>query len=176
MTNYPAKKSDVKAANISFLITLILVVSYSFYVQPLKDILGDEPYLDLKIGGYSYDLAIGFFERLGVQGREMYMKTTLFDTIWPLAIAITAILYSIQLFKGYKKSVAAFFPVAFGILDMVENLGIFSMLYSYPSISPAQVEFTSIFTVTKQITIPGMVVMSISLPIVQFVRKTKVEP
>ena len=57
--------SSWRSALIAFGVTLTLFLVYNDYVQPLRDILGDQVYLDIRMGGYDHDEAIAFFEFVG---------------------------------------------------------------------------------------------------------------
>lgn len=138
-----------------WLATLIVFILYMIYVQPLKDFLAPEIYLDLRFDGYDYPEALAFFDDLGQLGRAFYMRSTIFDTIWPLMLALSGYLMARQVFRRPMfVLVFAAGPVAFGLLDLVENIGLFAMNFQYPKFSEDLVTGTNIVTVSKQKLIP----------------------
>lgn len=144
-----------KLTTIAFIVTFILIYTYLDYVIPLKEILNGENYLDLKWGGYSYYEAISFFEKIGKTGRDLYFRSTIFDTIWPLCLSICGILLTPLAFeKKWLILIGAFLTSAFGVFDLFENIGIISMLNTYPDISVGLYSYTNLMTIIKQLFIP----------------------
>ena len=159
--------SSWRSALIAFAVTITLFVIYNNYVQPLRDMLGDQVYLDIRVGGYSYEEAVAFFDFLGEEGRALYLRTTVFDTVWPLGVALTGLLFAPLAFRrAWPVLLGALFPVAFGTFDLLENVGLFMMLSAYPDISPALVAYTNVMTVTKQAAIPIAFAAFFGLPFV----------
>ncbi len=159
LTNWPL-------ALFMLILTITLFATYNGYVQPLRDLLGEQVYLDIRMGGYEYDEALAFFEFLGAEGRSLYFRTTLFDTVWPLCLAVTGALFAPLAFRSPGLVLAsAFFPVMFGVFDLLENIGIFIMLSAFPDISKAAVSYSNLMTVTKQLAIPGAFIAFLGLPL-----------
>lgn len=139
-----------------WLVTLIVFGLYMIYVQPLKEFLAPDIYLDLRFDGYDYPEALAFFDRLGPLGRAFYMRSTVFDTIWPLMLALAGYLMAHQVFRRRLLVwVFAAGPVAFGLLDLAENIGLLAMNFQYPEFSEDLVAGTNIVTLSKQKLIPA---------------------
>lgn len=135
--------------------TLIVFGAYLIYIQPLKDFLAPDMYLDLRFDGYDHPEAVAFFGDLGPLGRAFYMRSTIFDTIWPLTMALAGYLMSRQVFRRWWLVwTFAIGPVAFGLLDLIENIGLFAMNFQFPEISERLVQGTNIVTLSKQKLIP----------------------
>jgi hypothetical protein len=135
--------------------TLAVFGLYLVYVQPLKDFLAPDIYLDLRFDGYDHPEATAFFDYLGPLGRAFYMRSTIFDTIWPLMLGLSGFLMARQVFnKWWLIFVFAVGPVGFGLLDLVENIGLFAMNFQFPDISESLVATSNIVTLSKQKLIP----------------------
>lgn len=147
-------------------ITVVLLLIYLDYVEPLRVMLNGDVYLDLRIGGYDLPEAMEFFALIGEEGRNFYTGSTVFDTVWPLCAAVTGFLFSPLVFRAkWLVLLGAFFPVAFGVLDLFENIGLLSMLSTYPDVSSAQVSYSNVFTIAKQTMIPGATVCVLGMPL-----------
>lgn len=138
-----------------WVLTLVILGLYMIYVQPLKTFLAPDIYLDLRFDGYDLPEAMAFFDGLGPLGRAFYMRSTIFDTIWPLMLALSGFLMARQTFQNWWLIVLfATAPVCFGVLDLFENIGLFAMNLSFPVISESVVTYSNAVTLAKQSTIP----------------------
>ena len=141
-----------------FLVTMsvyawILLVSIPAVLSEAPDLI----LFDMSPLGYSMDFAVNLLNGIGIEGRSTYATHQLpVDFIYPGLFAVT---YSLMLIwalgKTFSKSSKIFlvsiFPVAAGVFDYLENLGIIGMLVSYPDISPSIVLLSSIFTILKSL-------------------------
>jgi hypothetical protein len=117
--------------------------------------------------GYELTDAQELLDFLGAEGRAFYVKTTLLDTVWPLLIAASAIFSSALAFRAtWLIIVAALFPVAFGVLDAFENMGLLVILSSYPDISAFWVNYCATITQVKWMIIPVAFPVFFGLPFV----------
>jgi len=155
--------------------TVGLLVVYLDYVAPLHEMAGGQPHLDVRYGvGYSLQDVLDYFDALGVNGRAFYARSTLFDTIWPLGIALTGALWAPLAFQSRRWVLtAAFCPVVFGTLELVENCGLWLMLAQYPDVSLTLVTVANLITLTKQAMIPGWMFAIPTLPIIAMVRRAR---
>jgi hypothetical protein len=112
---------------------------------------------DMSPGGYSYEYATNLLDAIGPTGREKYLKRQLpIDFIYPGLFAVTYTLMLTWLFskridRKSKIFVLVLVPAAAGLFDYIENIGIISMLITYPALSPGWVQFTSIFSILKSV-------------------------
>jgi len=111
--------------------------------------------LDLMSTGYDIQYVNTLFSTLGKAGRDLYLYHQLpLDLIYPALFGISSCLVlcyflnKIGKFDG-KLFFLCLLPLCSGLFDYGENIGIISMLRSYPNISALQVQTTSIFTVLK---------------------------
>ena len=113
--------------------------------------------LDMKPGGYDYTYVKSLLDTLGVEGRDKYLKKQIpVDMVYPLLFAISYCLIIVYFLKRLGKHQSALFylcllPVIGGIFDYLENIGIITLLNSYPDISETQVTLTSTFSLVKSI-------------------------
>ncbi len=154
-----------------YLLTFCLFAVYSIYITPLEEMAGGQVHLDIRPGSYDLAEAMNYFETLGEEGRAFYIKTTIFDTAWPLCLAVCGFLLAPYAFeKKWQIVSGAFFPVAFGVLDFFENIGLLLMINAFPDISSSLITYSSTLTFIKQLMIPGASLAFFGLPIVIFLR------
>ena len=147
--------------------TLVLIGAYVVFVQPLRDFLGTEIYLDLRPDGYDRPEVLAFFDRLGLLGRAFYVRSTIFDTVWPLAVAMSAWILARKTFQRlWLAAIVAALPVGFGILDLFENIGILGMLQLYPEIPEGLVTYSNTLTLAKLSLLNGATIVFFALPVV----------
>lgn len=141
-----------------FLITMsvyawILLVSIPAVLSEAPDLI----LFDMSPLGYSRDFAVTLLNEIGEEGRRAYIRHQLpIDFVYPGLFALT---YSLMLIWALGKSfkepskifLVAIIPIAAGAFDYFENLGIISMLITYPDLSPSIVLISSIFSILKSL-------------------------
>ena len=111
--------------------------------------------LDMMPVGYDLEYVNTLFHSLGDTGRQMYLtKQIPVDMIYPLLFGISyaAVLayFLLKLPKPNPKYLyLCLLPVIAGIADYLENIGIISMLNTYPNVTETTVNITSMFSVIK---------------------------
>jgi hypothetical protein len=109
--NWPVALSLFAAALASYAI-------YYHFSKPLKALAGELQILDMRGSGYTLAEARQLLEQLGEDGRRLYGRTTLLDTLWPVLLGISSIFMAALTFRSLRLvGVAAFLPVTFGVLD-----------------------------------------------------------
>ncbi|SIQ62878.1 hypothetical protein [Maribacter ulvicola] len=114
--------------------------------------------LDMMPAGYDLAYVNTLFQTLGDTGRQMYLtKQIPVDMIYPLLFGISyaAVLayFLLKLPKLNPKYLyLCLLPVIAGLADYLENMGIISMLNTYPTLTETTVTITSIFSVIKSST------------------------
>lgn len=127
------------------LITIPLVSSHA----------GGMRILDMQPLGYSVEYARELLDGLGEAGRNTYLWRQLPpDLFYPGFYAVTlSLLLSYLLRRTFPSSKAARYlvllPIAGGFFDYLENLGVGSMLVSYPDVSTTLIRVTGCFTLLK---------------------------
>jgi hypothetical protein len=147
-----------KTVILFFLITQILYSILLFYTIPeLKNYSDDMEILDMKPTGYSAEYAKGLLEKLGIDGRNLYLyKQIPVDMVYPLMFSVS---YSLLLTYLFKKTFQpqnkiyhfSVLPIFAGLFDYLENIGIAIMLYEYPRFSYNLANITNIFTIFKSL-------------------------
>jgi hypothetical protein len=126
-------------------ITIPLVMSYS----------ADMKLLDMMPTGYTHEYVGSLLTALGEKGRHAYLFNQLpFDMLYPGLFAISYSLVLAYFLKGLDKLRGNLFylcllPVFSGLFDYSENIGIISMLNSFPENSILLSQFTNVFSILK---------------------------
>ncbi len=111
--------------------------------------------LDMLPTGYNRDYVNELFRTLGENGREIYLTNQIpVDMIYPLLFGLTYSLLLVYFLKKLNKLKSPFtylclLPIIAGIADYLENIGIITMLNSYPDLTETTVNATNTFSVTK---------------------------
>ena len=111
--------------------------------------------LDMMPTGYDYTYVNELFSALGDNGRETYLTNQIpVDMIYPLLFGLTYSFLLAYFLKKINKLKTPFIylcllPIIAGIADYFENIGIITMLNSYPDITETIVNTTSTFSVIK---------------------------
>jgi hypothetical protein len=114
--------------------------------------------LDMMPTGYDLDYVSELFRMLGENGRLTYLNNQIpVDMIYPLLFGLSYCLLLGYFLKKLNKlnspySFLSLLPIIAGIADYLENLGIITMLKSYPELKVTAVYTTNIFSVIKSIT------------------------
>jgi hypothetical protein len=113
--------------------------------------------LDMMPTGYDFNYVNKLFSSLGNNGREIYLTSQIpVDMIYPLLFGISYCLVMAYFLKKINKLdtpliYLCLLPIIAGIADYLENIGIISMLISYPDFTKTTVNTTCIFSVIKSI-------------------------
>jgi hypothetical protein len=113
--------------------------------------------LDMMPTGYDFNYVNKLFITLGDIGRETYLTNQIpVDMIYPLLFGVSYCLVMAYFLKKINKLHTPFIylcllPVIAGIADYLENIGIISMLSSYPDFTETTVNITRNFSVIKSI-------------------------
>ncbi|WP_052467102.1 hypothetical protein [Psychroserpens damuponensis] len=111
--------------------------------------------LDMLPTGYNLDYVNILFRTLGENGREIYLTNQIpVDMIYPLLFALTYSLLLAYFLKKLNKLKSPFtflclLPIIAGITDYLENIGIITMLNSYPNLTKNLVNTTNTFSLIK---------------------------
>ena len=111
--------------------------------------------LDLMPTGYSYEYVQTLFDTLGQKGRDAYLYHQIpIDMIYPGLYGLCYCLMFSYLLKKISKFQSAYIylsllPILAGLADYLENMGIITMLQSYPTISKSIVSVSCFFSMTK---------------------------
>ena len=113
--------------------------------------------LDMLPTGYSYEYVNALFAQLGQEGRDYYLYRQIpLDMIYPFLFAVSYSIMLIYLFKkGFnptsKIQYSTIIPLFGGFFDYCENIGIITMLNSFPNISEQIAGITNLFSILKSV-------------------------
>lgn len=137
--------------------------------------------LDLMPAGYDFDYVSQLFNSLGENGREYYLTHQIpVDLIYPLLFGISYCLLLGYFLKKLNKlnvpfSYLCLLPLITGLSDYLENIGIITLLNSYPNLTHASVRATNIFSILKSISMAAffiiLVILLITLGVTTIKRK-----
>jgi len=111
--------------------------------------------LDMLPTGYNQGYVNNLLRTLGENGREIYLTNQIpVDMIYPLLFGLTYSLLLAYFLKKLNKlktpfSYLSLLPIIAGIADYLENIGIITMLNSYPDLTGTTVNTTNTFSVIK---------------------------
>lgn len=152
------EKLSGKLVLLLFFITNVIYMIMLFYSLPkVGGYASDLVLFDMSPSGYSYSIAINLLNELGPKGRDLYLSLQLpLDFIYPMLFSITYSLLILWLVKRFNLNWSGFLwvailPIAAGLFDYAENVGIILMLMHYPEVSEGLVQLSSFFTVIKSI-------------------------
>jgi len=141
---------------ILFLLTNSIYAFMLFVTIPkVMQYAGGARILDMMPTGYAPFYVDLLFNELGEQGRSIYLTNQIpVDMIYPFLFGICyCLLMTFFLKKLGRLDHWAFYfsylPLAAGLFDYLENLGVILMLNSFPNISPSLVQISSTFTLLK---------------------------
>ena len=124
-------------------------------IPEVKSFSGGLKILDLRRGGYTAQDVNTLLDVLGVEGRNAYLYHQIpVDMLYPFLFAITySLLLAYMLNKIGKLNSSlvylCFITLVSGFFDYCENIGIITILTSYPHNSIVLTQVTSAFTVLK---------------------------
>ncbi len=139
-----------------FILTNIVYVFMLLVTIPkVLSFAGGSNIPDMMPTGYAPFYIDLLFNELGEQGRSVYLNSQIpADMIYPFLFGISyCLLMAFLLKKMGKLDHWAFnftyLPLAAGLFDYLENIGVIMMLKQFPDISASLVRSSSIFTLLK---------------------------
>jgi hypothetical protein len=111
--------------------------------------------LDMIPTGYNVEYVNSLLNTLGEQGRDTYLFNQIpIDMIYPLLFGTSYCLILAYILNKLEKLKGNFFylcllPLFSGLFDYFENIGIITMLNSYPDNSILLTQITNVFSILK---------------------------
>ena len=134
---------------------LIYVIMLTITIPTVMSFAGGMKILDMMPTGYTPDYVNILLNTLGTEGRHAYLYNQLpLDAIYPFMCGTSYCLLLAYLLKKLNKLEGNLFylcliPLFAGFFDYCENIGIVTMLTSYPNNSADLSKVTSVFSVLK---------------------------
>ncbi len=138
--------------------------------------------LDMLPTGYNKDYVNELFRTLGETGRGIYLTNQIpVDMIYPILFGLTYSLLLVYFLKKINKLKSPFtylcmLPIIAGISDYLENIGIITMLNSYPDLTETTVNATNAFSIIKSTSTSLLFITLIVILIIlgiKFVKRNK---
>jgi len=152
------------------LVAALFFVAFSivlFNFGPVPDVVeaADGPLLDTRFG-WDHDDARSFLSALDTEGRRLYAFALLIDTLYGLTFAVAGTLVLAWISGRLVAPTnplgwVVLLPVLAGVLDLVENAGIFTLLALFPSVPSALGAALGLVTATKLILVNLSTVLTI---------------
>ena len=152
-----ANSSGKKVAILFVLTNLVYAFMILVTIPKTVAFSGGMKLLDMMPQGYDSEYVTELFNKLGKEGRDVYLSNQIpVDMVYPFLFSITYSLLIAYFLKKLDKLNTSFFylcliPIIAGIADYLENIGIVTMLNSYPDLSVVHISTTNIFSLTKSI-------------------------
>jgi hypothetical protein len=133
--------------------------------------------LDMMPAGYNADYVNTLLDTLGEKGRNAYLFNQLpLDMIYPLLFGISLCLILAYLLKKLDKLEGKLFyicllPLFSALFDYSENIGIISILNTYPNHSNLLIQITNVFSVLKSTSTIVNFIILIALLLVLLIRR-----
>lgn len=151
--------SNGKTVLIFFVLsTLVYFLMMTFTVPDLAGIANGMKILDLMPEGYDKQYVDSLFTALGENGRHAYLYYQIpLDLIFPLLYGVGFCLLFAFFLRKINQLTSPFFyfsflPLIAAISDLIENIGIITMLTQFPNYSEETVTISSTFSFLKSST------------------------
>ncbi|WP_417875374.1 hypothetical protein [Winogradskyella sediminis] len=174
--------SGKKVLGLFILTNLVYTFMLTVTIPKTMEFSNGMKLLDMMPTGYDLKYVNELFISLGENGRLTYLTNQIpVDMIYPLLFGLSYCLLLGYFLKKLNKLNSPYIylcviPIIAGIADYLENIGIITMLKSYPDLTEISVETISIFSVIKNISTSiffiALIIILITLGIKILNRKT----
>ena len=172
--------SGKKVLGLFILTNLVYTFMLTVTIPKTMEFSNGMKLLDMMPTGYDLNYVSELFTSLGENGRLTYLTNQIpVDMIYPLLFGLSYCLLLGYFLKKLNKlnssySYLCLIPIIAGIADYFENIGIITMLNSYPDLTKTIVNTTNTFSVIKSISTSvffiALIIILITLGI-KFVKK-----
>lgn len=151
-------KRNISGKKILFLFILtniIYAIMLTITIPKVMSFSGGMKLLDMMPTGYSVEYVNSLLNTLGEKGRDAYLFNQLpIDMIYPYLFGVSYCLILAYFLNKLGKIESylfylTFLPLFSGLFDYFENIGIITMLNSYPDNSIILTLITNVFSVLK---------------------------
>ncbi|MFA6977930.1 MAG: hypothetical protein WC209_01300 [Ignavibacteriaceae bacterium] len=137
------------------LTNIIYVIMLGITIPKVMSFSGGMKLLDMMPTGYNAEYVNSLLSALGEKGRNAYLFTQLpVDMIYPFLFGVSYCLVLAYILNKLGKFESrlfylCFLPLFSGLFDYLENIGIITMLMSYPNNPVILTQITNVFSVLK---------------------------
>jgi hypothetical protein len=153
-------KRNLSGRKVLFLFVLTNIVYALMLLITIPELMsysGGMKILDLMPAGYNEQYVNTLFSTLGEKGRNAYLYHQLpLDLIYPLLFGVSSCLVLAYFLRKLGKLDSNLFylcliPLFSGLFDYGENIGIITMLHTFPDNPIVLTQITSIFSILKSL-------------------------
>ncbi len=150
------KNIDGKKVLIFFILSTVnYVIMLTITIPKVASFSGGMKLLDMLPTGYNIQYVNSLMDKLGQTGRNAYLFCQIpFDMVYPSLFALSNCLLLGYFLKKLGKLESNFFYICFlpllsGFFDYCENIGIITLLSTYPGYPKILVQITNGFSILK---------------------------
>jgi hypothetical protein len=149
--------SGKKVLGLFILTNLVYTFMLTVTIPKTMEFSNGMKLLDMMPTGYDLNYVNELFSSLGENGRLTYLTNQIpVDMIYPMLFGLSYCLLLGYFLKKLNKLNSPYIyicviPIIAGIADYLENIGIITMLKSYPDLTEISVKTTSLFSLIKSI-------------------------
>jgi len=157
-------KNWIKTHSTGYTILILFALSSSIYVMMLTvtipkvvELSGGMKILDMLPTGYSPEYVNSLMSNLGPEGRHAYLFYQLpLDMVYPALFGLSNCLIIAYFLRKLNRLEGRFIslcylPLLAGIFDYCENLGIISILKTFPQNPETLSQITNVFSISKSL-------------------------
>ncbi len=147
--------SGKKILVLFILTNIIYAIMLTITIPKVMSFSGGMKLLDMMPTGYNVEYVNSLLNTLGDKGRDAYLFNQLpVDMIYPFLFGVSYCLVLAYFLNKIGKTESdlfylTFLPLFSGLFDYLENIGIITMLNSYPDNSILLTQTTNVFSVLK---------------------------
>ena len=148
ITHLLTKTSQPKMLIILVIVTIINFAIIGLLTAQISAVSGGETLLDFSFG-HTVESVTMTLNNYGSEGLALYQWVQRIDLIHPLIYSLLFATLFYLLYRQTQFSFLPLLPVAGGALDYLENVFLFIMVSSFPSINPTVVQIASLVNYAK---------------------------
>ncbi|NOX38921.1 MAG: hypothetical protein GXO78_15440 [Calditrichaeota bacterium] len=160
-----------------FIITFLLELCLIYITHQIELVSGSRTLLDTQLT-YTAQEAYQILDRMGAEGRSLYLKGLAVDMIFPLAYSLFLAGMVFRLlwnrhFPLKHSALISTIPLFTGVFDYLENIFEIQLVTQFPPLAEPLIYWSSRFTLLKWITLSVSVTVLLFLWISQIIRDLK---
>lgn len=149
--------SGKKVVGLFLLTNIVYVFMLAVTIPKTMKFSNGMKLLDMMPTGFDFNYVNELLQALGEMGRHTYLTNQIpVDMIYPLLFGLSYSLLLAYFLKKLNKlktpyTYLCLIPIIAGVADYFENIGIITLLKSYPDVTEIAVQTTNYFTLLKSI-------------------------
>ena len=142
-------------------LTALYTLVFSLIIKTLyqlTEVSGGNGILDFD-RGYSRERVIEVFSSYGDTGMALYARIQALDLVNPAIYSLLFASLTFLLWRNRKAVWVVIIPLVAGLLDYIENLTLYLLAQSYPTISADLVSISSTLSIIKNVALFGAILV-----------------